>query len=136
MRFLEGATAVDHGIRHPGGRCAAACAICRRPGRAATVPTKHARERQCLGGTLSESPESKACRVLDDSRQGRWLENSCLDSLHTYRPSATAEVDSQQPPVAFREALALDITRPLAGTLLAQSAKPVSRATRVGLISR
>ena len=110
--------------------------VCRRPGRAATVPTEHAQERQCLGGALSETPETKVCRALDHVLQGRWPEGSCTDSLHTHRPSATAEVDFHKPPVAFREALALDLMRPLAGTLLARSAMRVSRGTRVGPISR
>ena len=41
----------------------------------------------------------------------------------------TGGVDFHKPPAAFREALALDLRRPSAGTLLAQSAKSVSRAT-------
>ena len=100
------------------------------------LPAERARGRQRLGGALSETPETNVCRALDDSRQGRWLEKSCSDSLHTHRPSATAEVDFHKPPVALREALALDLMRPLAGTLLAQSTKPLSHVTRVGRISR
>ena len=48
----------------------------------------------------------------------------------------TGGVDFHKPPAAFPEALALDLRRPSAGTLPAQSAKPDSRATRVGLTSR